>query len=130
MGGLKRWLAGVMLAVQMHAPRAADMHPLDIPLRDYAWVLVASVCGGFVNWFARVKRGEIAGWSLLNAIGETATSVMAGLLVFYLAKYSGTPELVTIVLVALAGHMGGRAIALLEEWGQRRLGGMPEGGSK
>lgn len=122
MGGLKRWLAGVVLALQVHAARAADLHPLDIPLRDYLLVLIVSVCGGFVSWFGRVRRGEVSGWSLLNAIGETATSAMAGLLVFWLAKYLNTPELLTIALVGIAGHMGGRAIALLEEWGQRRIG--------
>lgn len=130
MGRLRRWLAGLLLVGHAHAARAADVHPLDIPLRDYLLVLLVSVAGGFVSWFGRVRRGEVAGWSLLNAIGETATSAMAGLLVFWLAKYLATPELLTIALVGIAGHMGGRAIALLEDWGQRRLGATTDRGAQ
>ncbi|MBX3634045.1 MAG: phage holin family protein [Rubrivivax sp.] len=130
MDWVKWGLAGVLPALQAHAARAADVHPLDIPLRDYLLVLIVSVFGGFVSWFGRVRRGEVAGWSLLNAIGETATSAMAGLLVFWLAKYLNTPELLTIALVGIAGHMGGRAIALLEEWGQRRIGATAERGPR
>lgn len=115
-------LAALLAAVALHSRAAPGDHPLDIPVRDYLLVLAVSVGGGLVSWYGRVRRGEIAGWSLRNAIGETATSAMAGLLVFWLAKYLATPELLTIALVGIAGHMGGRAIALLEDWAQRRVG--------
>jgi hypothetical protein len=121
-GGLKRWLAGVVLALEVHAASAADAHPLDIPLRDYLLVLAVSVGGGLVSWYGRVRRGEASAWSLVNAIGETCTSAMAGLLVFWIARYMDTPELLTIALVGIAGHMGGRAISTLEDWAQHRIG--------
>lgn len=112
-----------VFAVRAHA--APTDHPLEIPLREYLMVLAVSVGGGFVSWFGRVRRGEVAGWSLLNAIGETSTSAMAGLLVFWIARYMDTPELLTVALVGIAGHMGGRAISMLEDWGQRRIGMQP-----
>ena len=112
-----------IFAVRAHA--APNDHPLEIPLREYLMVLAVSVGGGFVSWFGRVRRGEVAGWSLLNAIGETSTSAMAGLLVFWIARYMDTPELLTVALVGIAGHMGGRAISMLEDWGQRRIGMQP-----
>lgn len=115
--------AALLGAWVAHAARAApNDHPLEIPLREYLLVLVVSVAGGFVAWYGRVRRGEVGGWSLLNAIGETATSALAGLLTFWIARYLATPELLTVALVAIAGHMGGRAITLLEAWAQRRVG--------
>lgn len=111
-----------LAAWAVHARAAPHDHPLEIPLREYLLVLVVSVAGGFVAWYGRVRRGEITGWGLLNAIGETATSALAGLLTFWIARYLATPELLTVALVAIAGHMGGRAITLLEAWAQRRVG--------
>lgn len=110
------------VAVFPSLARAADKHPLDIPLREYALVLLFSVLGGFVSWYTRLKRGHARAWSVITAIGETCTSVLSGLLTFFVCTLFDTPQLLTVSMVAVAGHMGARAISLFETAVEKRLG--------
>lgn len=118
------WRRAIALLAALHlAPAwAADRHPLDIPLREYLLVLAFSVLGGFVSWYTRLKSGHARAFSILTAVGETCTSVLAGLVTFFACTYFDTPQLLTVSCVALAGHMGARAIAAFELAMQRRFG--------
>lgn len=101
---------------------ADDRSPLNYPLKQYALMLATALLGGLVSWYAKVKRGELRGWSLMQLIGELCTSAFAGLLCFWLCEFANTPQLVTVSLVGIAGHMGTRAIAGLESYAERRWG--------
>lgn len=85
-------------------------------------MLGTALLGGLVSWYAKVKRGELRGWSLMQLIGELSTSAFAGLLCFWLCEFANTPQLVTVSLVGIAGHMGTRAISAFEAYAEKRWG--------
>jgi hypothetical protein len=120
---MRRRVISLLLALQAAAALAADKDPLDYPLRQYAALLGVALLGGLVSFYAKVKAGHIERWNVMHLIGELTTSAFAGLLCFWLAESAGLPQLLTICLVGVAGHMGARAIALFEAWAQRRFNG-------
>lgn len=117
---MKRRLVLILLALAATQALAADRDPLEIPLRQYAAVLGVAVFGGLVSFYAKVRSGHAQAFNLMHLIGELATSAFAGLMAFWIAEGLGTPQLVTICLVGVAGHMGARAIGIFEVWAARR----------
>lgn len=95
--------------------------PLDYPLKTYALILGIALLGGVVSWYSKVRKGEIPLWSINHLVGEMATSALAGLLVWWLCEWAGYAPLFNAAMAGMAGHMGARAITLLEEWGTRRF---------
>lgn len=121
----RRRLAAVLLALGVsHAAAATtdNRSPLDYSLGQYGVMLATALLGGLVSWWAKVRKGEVNGWQIHTLIGELCTSAFAGLLAFWLCEWAGTPQLLTVSLVGIAGHMGTRAIAAFETWAQARLG--------
>lgn len=88
--------------------------PLNYPLKQYAFLLGLAVLGGFVSWYSRVRKGEIAAWNVQHLIGELATSAFAGLIAFWLCEWSNLPPVLTAAIVGVSGHMGTKAISLVE----------------
>jgi hypothetical protein len=119
---MRKFLAA-MAAMLALSSRAADTDPLEVPVRQYGFVLFIALLGGIVSFYGKVRAGQVQAFSLLQLIGEMATSAFAGLLAFWVCTYAGTPPLITAALVGIAGHMGTRAIALFEEWAQRKAKG-------
>lgn len=118
----RTYIASLVLGMGMTAARAAgERDPLDLPLRQYGWMLAAALFGGFVSLYGRVKAGKVA-ISVFNVVGEMATSAFAGLLAFWGCQAMGIGQGYTIIAVAVSGHMGTRAIALAEKRLQERLG--------
>lgn len=117
---MKRRVVLILLALAASQALAADRDPLEIPLRQYAAVLGVAVFGGLVSFYAKVRAGHVQAFNLMHLIGELATSAFAGLLAFWIAEGLGTPQLVTICLVGVAGHMGARAIGMFEVWAAKR----------
>lgn len=108
----------------------ATKDPLGYSLKTYGLILGMSLLGGFVSWYAKVRRGDLPGWSLMQLVGELCTSAFAGLVAFWLCEWANFPQLLTAPIVGVAGHMGTRGIQLLERIGEaraRRLLGV-EGG--
>ena len=96
--------------------------PLDYPVKQYGFVLGVALLGGLVSWVAKVRRGEISPWSVMQLIGELATSAFAGLICFWLCAWANAPGPLTACLVGVAGHMGTRAIVVFEQWAEKRWG--------
>lgn len=125
---MRRCLAALVLTLAIAMSRAAEAatdaikDPLSYPLKWYGLVLGVSVFGGFVAWFRRVKRGELLNVHIRELIGELATSAFAGLLTFWVCESMGVPLIVTAPMAGVAGHMGGRAIDMLETHLLKRAG--------
>lgn len=123
---MSRWrrrVAALVMALGVtQAVAAENKSPLDYPLSEYGVMLGTALLGGLVSWWAKVRKGEASAWALHTLIGELCTSAFAGLLAFWLCEWASTPQLLTISLVGIAGHMGTRAIAAFETWAQARLG--------
>lgn len=100
--------------------QAAVRDPLSYPLRQYGVVLFMTLLGGFVGWYSKVRKGEVAVSSLFALIGEMATSALAGLGSFFVCDYLNVPLGITAAVAGLCGYMGGRAIEMAERWMQQR----------
>ena len=87
----------------------------------YLWVFGLSSWGGFVSFMRKRRQGQARPFNLAEFIGEIATSAFAGVLTFYLAESAGAPQLLTAAMVAISGHMGGRAVFLMETWMERKF---------
>jgi CHASE2 domain-containing sensor protein len=119
---MKRFLAALALSLGLSVAQAAEKHPLDYSLREYGFLLAVALLGGLVSWAQRVRAGAVQAWNIMGLIGELATSAFAGLLVFWLCAYYDVPPPLTAALVGIAGHMGVRAIVMLEHLAERKLG--------
>lgn len=92
-----------------------EKDPTTYSLLTYAWVFLLSGWGGFVSFMRKVKSGQARAWNFVELVGELATSSLAGLLTFYLAENAGFSPLLTAALVGISGHMGSRALFMLEK---------------
>lgn len=122
---MTRLLFACLLSLHLLLPAAAWAQvklkdPLDYSLRTYGVMLGIALLGGFVSWYAKVKKGELPAWSVHHLIGELATSALAGLLCFWLCEWANFQPLLTAALTGIAGHMGTRAITLYEQWASKQ----------
>jgi hypothetical protein len=98
-----------------------EKDPSNIPLVTYLWVLALSVFSGFASFMRNLRQGRARVFNIVEFVGEIASSALAGLITFWLCQESGVSPLMTAVFVAISGHMGSKALALLEDWMERRF---------
>ena len=110
------WFA-LSITVSANAAYAADAakDPLAYPLKTYGLMLLMAIFGGFVSWYGKVVRQELPVASLFHLIGELATSAFAGMMMFFLCEWAGSPTLLTVALVSMSGHMGAKLLGWVEE---------------
>lgn len=101
-----------------------EKDPTTYSLITYAWVTVLSMLGGFVNFAAKVRQGRARAFNFVELVGELITSGFAGILTFFLCEAAGIGQLASAPLIGIAGHMGTRAIFLMEAWAEKRFGSM------
>lgn len=77
-------------------------------------VFVAMLMGA-VNFIHKVRRGLSRVFNLAELVGEMFISGMCGLTAFWGFKGLGVNEYLVAAGVAIAGHMGTRAIFLMEQ---------------
>lgn len=114
-----RTLIQLILCVHLMLPAiatAADLvkDPLNYPLKQWAFTLALALIGGMVNWYAKVRKGDLAAHNLQALVGELATSAFAGVLAFFTCEAMGLQPLYTAAIVGVSGHMGTRAIDWME----------------
>lgn len=97
-------------------------HPLDYTWTEYALLLAVAVLGGMVGWYGRLQSESPPKVSVLQVVGEVGTSAFAGLLAFWLTQWAGAPQLLSICIVGVAGHMGARFLYSMESWVRQRIG--------
>jgi hypothetical protein len=109
----------LLLLMPAWAQAASSKDPLSYPVSQYGFMLAMSLLGGFVSWYAKVKRGEVIASNLMSLVGELSTSALAGLLAFYVCEWLEVAPVLTAALVGVSGHMGTRGIGLAEDALQR-----------
>ncbi len=125
---MKARLARLLLRLHLILPAAAHTEtltprdPLNYPLKQWAFVLALALFGGLASWWGKVRAGRVAYYNISALIGELTISAFAGVIAFFGCEYLNLGPFLTPAIVGIAGHMGGRAIALLERAGERRLG--------
>lgn len=113
-------LAAITLAAPLVATAAERVkNPLDYTLGQYAFTLGLALFAGLVSWVGKVRAGTIRAWYLMSLVGELSTSALAGLICFWFCEWRDFDPMVTAPLVGIAGHMGTRAIFLMEKAGER-----------
>lgn len=105
----------------METRAVPEKDPSNYSLITYAWVGIWAMFGGLVSYFRKVKEGVIHPFSITEFIGELATSAFVGIVTFWLCEAAEIKPLITAALVAISGHMGSRAIFLLERWIAKRF---------
>lgn len=79
------------------------------------WMTVVAAAGGFFSFYGKYKAGKVRAFNVTELIGEVVVSVAVGLVTFWICKGFGVNEWLTAAGVALSGHMGTRAIFLIEQ---------------
>lgn len=108
------------LSIISTARAQAQVSPLDVPVKDYGFLLGFAIFGGLVKWIGRVRAGELRPGQLGHLIGEMATSAFAGMLCFLLCRAANLDLWSTSALVGIAGHMGGKAVDEMERRATRK----------
>lgn len=120
-----RYLSILVLVLALLAPLAArgdSKGPLDYSVKQYGFILAITLLGGLVSYLAKLRKGEVQAWNVMQLVGELCTSAFAGLMTFWLCEWSGCPQLLTAAMVGISGHMGTRAIQTFELFAQKRWG--------
>lgn len=81
----------------------------------YAWLLLLAVWGGTANYVSRIRKHKTP-FSLAELLGEWVISGFAGVVTAYACWEMGWSYYATAAAVGIGGHMGGRAIGLMEHW--------------
>ncbi|MBM7070886.1 phage holin family protein [Shewanella sp. 202IG2-18] len=88
----------------------------------YVWLVVLAIWGGTVNYLTRRKKDKSMPFSVIELLGEWVISAFAGVLTAFICQEMGMSYMFTCAMAGIAGHMGGRAIFMLELWVQKRIG--------
>lgn len=78
------------------------------------WMAVIAASGGFMGFWGKYKAGKVRAFNVTELIGEVVVSVAVGLITYWICKGFEVNEWLTAAGVAISGHMGARAIFLLE----------------
>ncbi|MEJ1402646.1 MAG: phage holin family protein [Candidatus Sedimenticola sp. (ex Thyasira tokunagai)] len=97
--------------------------PTSYSMITYLWVSGLAAWGGVVNYIRKVKDGHSKRFSITELVGEIVTSSFAGVITFWLCEMSQIDSLFSAVLIAISGHMGARAIYLIEAILEKRYKG-------
>ena len=99
-----------------------EKDPTTYSILTYAWVVGLSCLGGIVSFARKIRAGQARPYNLMEFFGEIMTSAFVGIITFYLCEAAALDTLMTAVFVGVSGHMGTRAIYMLERFAQDRLG--------
>lgn len=79
----------------------------------FVWFFLLAMWGGTASYLARIRKAKMP-FSLMELIGEWTVSAFAGLITALICTELHFSFYVTAAAAGIAGHMGGRAIALTE----------------
>ena len=91
----------------------------------WVWFIVLAIWGGTANYISRVRKDGMK-FSTVELIGEWSISGFAGVITALLCMEMGFSTMLTYALVGISGHAGGRAIFVLENFYNRKMGGRDE----
>lgn len=91
--------------------------PLDYPMAQYILVVILGSIGGIVSILQDFLEQVGKCWkcAIARAVVSVVTSGFCGVLAFWLCESTGVKPLVTAFVIGISGHMGGRALNILEK---------------
>lgn len=96
--------------------------PASYSLLTYAWVVGLSVWGGVANFCHKLRQGHSRPFNLAELFGELVISGFAGVIAFYLCEAAHIRPIMSAAAVGISGHMGSRAIFMIEHWAMKKWG--------
>jgi len=92
------------------------------------WVIALSVVAGVVSFVRKVREGASRRFNFAELLGECMTSALVGLITFWLCEWAGANKYLEAALIAVAAHMGTRALfrfeRVLEAWVDKKFPGL------
>jgi len=105
-----------------------DQDPTNWESKTWVLIILISSLGGFVNWIGRYKKG--VQMSVMELIGELATSASVGVTTFMVLTAYGYPMLTCVAASSVSGHLATRIIftmqLLLDTWRSQKIQEMQE----
>ncbi len=86
----------------------------------FAWMIGLSFWGGVASYVRKIKEGHIR-FSFAELVGELFISGFVGVLTFLLCQSAQFNSLLTAAMVGISGHMGSRAIFIIEKLVEAKL---------
>ncbi|QBQ74665.1 holin [Burkholderia phage BcepSauron] len=93
-----------------------DKDPFGYGLSTYAWVFGLAIFGGAVKY---LNNGQ--DFRFVTLVRDLITAGFAGLMTFWACEWFNIDGPIAAILIATAGLMGTRAIALFESFYTKRL---------
>jgi hypothetical protein len=87
----------------------------------YIWFALLALWGGTVSYISRVRRDN-APFSFVELVGEWTISAFAGIMTALICQELEFSLILTAALAGISGHMGGRAIYMLEQFVCKKMG--------
>ena len=88
-----------------------EKDPTSYSLLTYAWVITLSAIGGIISYSKKAKA-----FSIVEFTTEIITAAFVGVITFWLCEQALIDPLTTAALVGVSGHMGSRALYMLEKF--------------
>lgn len=85
------------------------------------WMAGVAAAGALLSFHQKVKAKKSRWVNITELVGEMVVSSVVGIVTFWICKGYGVNEWLTAAGVAIAGHMGSRAIFLAEQWVENRV---------
>lgn len=117
---MRRRLAALILFLAAGAALAEPRDPLTYPLKQWLFMLGLALFGGLASWITKVRKGTVAAHNIMALIGELTVSAFAGIVTFFGCEHMGLAPLLTAATVAMAGHLGAKAIAWVEALAEKK----------
>lgn len=80
-----------------------------------------AMLGGYVNFRQKMRAGKTRGWNFTELIGEMVVSAFVGVLTFWVCRGFEVNEWLTAAAVAITGHLGARAIFMVEQAVEKKV---------
>lgn len=84
------------------------------------WMACVAAAGALLSFHQKVQAKKVRWINVTELIGEIIVSGVVGIVTFWICKGYGVNEWLTAAGVAIAGHMGSRAIFLAEQFLEKK----------
>lgn len=85
------------------------------------WMIGVAMLGGMISFIGKVKAGKARAWNIPELLGELLISGGVGAFTYWILHGLDVNQYLIAAGVGISGHMGSRAIFLLETIGEKAL---------
>lgn len=87
---------------------------------QYIWVIAMSIWGGIIKYLSILNHGKLT-FKISCFLSEIFISSFAGIIAFLFCESANINHLYSAALIGVTGHMGSRAIFIIEGWLVKKL---------